>query len=226
MIVRKTSKSNLENKRKIFFQVGMIVSLILIIAAFEYRTYDPLVINEKRFKGIVIIEDMIDVTIQKPPPPEEVPIQKSSEIKIIPDDLIDDAPDIEFDASDDGPMGEYDFPDLPVENPIIEDDSIHFNPESLPRFPGGHSEFLRYLSETLEYPELASKNRISGTVYIRFVLEKNGHVSNIRVERGVAGGCTEEAVRAVENMPAWEPARQWTKPVRYELVLPIKFTLK
>lgn len=226
MIVRKNPKVNLENKRKIFFQIGMIVTLILVIAAFEYRTYDPFEINDTSLKIVIIDDDLTEITFQKPPPPKEVPKQKTPEIKIVPNDIIDDGPDIDFDVSNDGPMDEYIFTDMPVEDPIIEDDSIHFNPEALPRFPGGHDEFLRYLRETVKYPERASKNRISGTVYLKFVLEKDGYVSNIRVMRAVGGGCTEEAKRAIENMPAWEPARQWNMPVRYEFVLPIKFTLR
>lgn len=226
MIVRKNPKVNLENKRKIFFQIGMIITLILVIAAFEYRTYDPLEIIDSGLKRVIIDDDFAEITFQKPPPPKELPKQKPREIKFVPDDFIDDSPDIDFDAGDDGPMDEYDFPEMPVEDPIIDTDSIYFNPETLPRFPGGHDEFLRYLGATVKYPELASKYGISGTVYIRFILEKDGHVSNIRVERGVAGGCTEEAIRAIENMPAWEPARQWNRPVRYEFVLPIKFTLR
>lgn len=226
MIVRKNPKVNLENKRKIFFQIGMIITLILVIAAFEYRTYDPLELIDPGFRIALIDDDMTEITIQKPPPPKELPKQKPREIKIVPNDFIDDSPDIEIDANDDGPMDIYDFPEMPTEDPIIEDDSIHFNPETLPMFPGGHGEFLRYLKETVKYPKVASENRISGTVYLRFVLEKDGRVSNIRVERGVAGGCTEEAIKAIENMPAWEPARQWTKPVRYEFVLPVKFTLR
>jgi len=226
MIERKNPKVNLENKRKIFYQIGMIVTLILVFAAFEYRTYDPLLIIEPRFMRNFLEEEMTDITIQKPPPPKELPKQKPREIKIVPDDFIDDSPDIDIDADDDGPMDTYDFLDMPTEDPIIEDDSIHFNPETLPRFPGGHGEFLRYLGETLIYPKVASQNNISGTVYLRFILEKDGHVSNIRVERGVAGGCTEEAIKAIENMPAWEPARQWNRAVRYEFVLPIKFTLR
>ena len=67
---------------------------------------------------------------------------------------------------------------------------------------------------------------IQGTVYVSFVIEKDGSVSNIKVLRNIGGGCGEEAVRVVQAMPKWKPARQRGKRVRAQYTLPIKFNLK
>jgi protein TonB len=85
---------------------------------------------------------------------------------------------------------------------------------------------MKYLSDNIKYPSIARETGITGIVYVTFVIEPAGSVSSIVVLRGVAGGCTEEAVRVVSEMPDWTPGKQRGKPVRVQMNLPVKFVLR
>ena len=98
--------------------------------------------------------------------------------------------------------------------------------EKMPEFKGGEEKLREFLSENLIYPDSARLNGISGTVYISFVVEADGELTDIKPLRGLGGGLTEEAVRAVLLMPKWEPGRVNGKPVRCLFTLPVKFTLR
>jgi len=97
--------------------------------------------------------------------------------------------------------------------------------EKQPEFPGGEQALLDYIGSNVHYPKKARKKNIQGTVYISFIVEKDGKVSTVRVLRGIGGGCDEEAVRVVSSMPAWKPGYQRGKPVRVQFNLPIRFIL-
>lgn len=97
--------------------------------------------------------------------------------------------------------------------------------EVMPQFPGGEEGRIKYLKENVNYPEAARKQGIEGTVFVTFVVEKDGSVTNARVLRGIGGGCDEEALRVVSAMPNWKPGMQRGKPVRVQFNVPIKFNL-
>jgi periplasmic protein TonB len=97
--------------------------------------------------------------------------------------------------------------------------------ENMPDFPGGDAARIQFLSDNLKYPALARETDIEGTVYVEFVVERNGKITNIKVKRGIGGGCDEEAVRVVKMMPNWNPGRQNGQNVRVQYMIPIKFIL-
>jgi len=223
MIIRKNPKTDLENKRSVFLLIGFVVSLVLVIAAFEYRTYDYHRTIDFKIRETHYEQEDVEITTQKPPEVKLPEIKKNTQINII-DDGDDTDEELIIDASDTSPVEPFDLPE--VEEEIeIPDDTIFDNVEVQPEFPGGYSAFLQYLSNTIKYPRIALEGGITGTVYIQFILEKDGTPTDIKVLRGVAGGCTEEAVKAIENMPPWRPALQNMKPVRYKFYIPVKFTL-
>ena len=96
--------------------------------------------------------------------------------------------------------------------------------------PGVQPEFKGklkpWLSRNIKYPKLAKSTGIQGKVYIQFIIEEDGSVSNAEVVRGIGGGCDEEALRIVNLMPKWEPGLQNYEPVRVRMTLPITFKLK
>jgi len=224
MIIRKNPKTDLEKKRTTFLLIGFVISLLMVAAAFEYRTYEL----DKRIiikaKPVEFIQEEVDRTFQKPPEEELPEIKRDVPIEIVEDDDEADE-DFEIDASSDAPVEPIVFPEVEKEQEIP-DDTIFTNVQVEPQFPGGYSAFLKYLANTIKYPEVARQNGITGTVYIKFILEKDGTPTNLVVLREVAGGCTEVALKAIENMPPWRPALQNMKPVRYHFMLPVKFTLR
>jgi protein TonB len=223
MIVRKNKNANLENKRTTFFQIGLIISLLFVIIAFKYRVYDIGNNSLPKFSRATFEQEDAEITIQKPPKKKELPKQKALAIKISTDELTQ-SKDIVIDASINGPDYETSLPEIPDE-PRFKEDSIYIFAERLPEFPGGYAALLKYLGSTIKYPSIALSTGIQGTVYIEFVVEADGSTSNYKILRSVGGGCTEEALRAVKNMPEWEPAMQNMRNVRYKFVLPVKFTL-
>ncbi len=91
------------------------------------------------------------------------------------------------------------------------------------QFPGGDEALLKFIRKKIKYPKQAIKNKISGTVYVQFIVEKDGSISDVTVIRGIGGGCDEEAVRVITKMPNWIPAKQKGIPVRSFYVIPITF---
>jgi TonB family protein len=114
---------------------------------------------------------------------------------------------------------------LPREDTTAEETQIFIVVESMPEFPGGDKALYKYLADSLHYPRAAIENNIQGRVFVTFIIEKDGSISNVRVLRGIGGGCDEEALRVVQNMPKWIPGKQRGKPVRVQYNLPIKFSL-
>jgi protein TonB len=109
---------------------------------------------------------------------------------------------------------------------IKKDTSVLVVVEEAPEFQGGDQARIDYLIKNINYPKKARKEGIQGTVYITFIVEKDGKVSNVRILRGIGGGCDEESLRVVKNMPRWKPGRQKGKNVRVQYNMPIKYTLE
>lgn len=97
--------------------------------------------------------------------------------------------------------------------------------EQMPQYPGGTEAMMKFISENLQYPKTASEMGISGKVILQLVIDKEGKVSDVKVLRGIGGGCDEEAMRVVKLMPAWKPGTQNGKPVTVYFILPILFNL-
>jgi len=121
-------------------------------------------------------------------------------------------------AIDDYVMDEY-------EETEEEEDEVFMVTEVQASFVGGDDSLFKFISDNIKYPEQAIKDKIEGTAFIRFIVEKDGSLSNIEVLRPVDGGCSEEAVRIVKMMPNWNPAKQRNRLVRAYFVLPIEFKL-
>ncbi len=94
-----------------------------------------------------------------------------------------------------------------------------------PSFPGGENKLMEYLGKSIVYPTMAKDHNISGRVYITFLIDKTGKISEPKVLRGIGGGCDEEALRVIKGMPPWLPGRQNGIPVSVQYNLPIVFNL-
>ena len=96
--------------------------------------------------------------------------------------------------------------------------------EDAPEFPGGDKKRIEFLAENIKYPNEAREFGVQGTVYVGFVVEKDGSIRDPRVLRGIGGGCDEETLRAIRLMPKWKPGIQRGKPVRVRITLPVMFS--
>jgi len=228
MIPKKSKSANLENKRVIFLEIGMIVALAIVLYAFNWKTYDKNVYQTYQRDIGDIPEDMAPITQQKPPElPRLQPPPVLTVINIVDNnDEVDDefVIDVEVDATDS--VSVYvPVPKMQEEESGSGEEEIFKVVESPPMYPGGEEALYSYLANNTRYPQMAKDAGISGRVYLTFVVEKDGHITDARVLRGIGGGCDEEALRVINAMPKWTPGLQRNRPVRVQFVMDIKFTL-
>jgi protein TonB len=226
MEVKKSPKADLENKRGLFLEIGLALTLLFVFAAFEWRVDSSEATGLEDQQEMEAEEEMIPVTRQepiKPPPPP--PPKQVTKITIVEDDVeVEDEIDIDVEADDETEMEEY-IPPEDDDEEIVEAE-IFTVVEAMPDFPGGMGKLMAYLGNNIKYPPFAKETNIQGRVFINFVVEPDGSISNVKVLRGIGGGCDEEAIRVVESMPKWKPGMQRGKPVRVSYNLPVKFTLQ
>lgn len=98
--------------------------------------------------------------------------------------------------------------------------------EEAPSYPGGENARIQFLRNNIKYPKLALQNKIQGKVYISFIVEKNGSLSNIKILQGIGAGCDEEALRVVHLMPKWKPGKTQGREVRVVITMPVNFVLQ
>lgn len=221
----KSKKANLENRRTIFLEAGMILALAAVLLAFEWKSMDSGGFGLDMTRNITLEEDMAEITIQKKqePPKPKVPIAQVFEV-VLNDEVFEDEI-LEIDAENDAD----DFNNL---DNIIEEDEREEEEvqpfrivQQMPSYPGGDEAYFRFLKANLDYPQMAREAGISGVVYVQFVVSKDGSVGEATVQRGIGGGCDEEALRVVNRMPKWNPGKQLTKPVPVIMILPVHFKL-
>lgn len=225
MEIKKSPKANLESRKLIFTQIGMIISLAIVWAVFEIKSYDKRVVEDFGRVVEVIEEEMVEITKQEQKPqPVEVPKQ-TTVLQIVEDDVeVEDEIEINADVDQNEVIEEYIAPEIEEEE-VVEQE-IFIIVESMPEFPGGQMKMMEYIAKNIKYPQIARESGIQGRVYVSFVVEPDGSISNVNIMRGIGGGCDEEAVRVVKSMPKWTPGKQRGKTVRVSFNLPVNFKLQ
>jgi len=216
MQIKKNSKVDLEKKRSLFLQIGLTISLLIVLIAFEYKTYDKNNYDLGALNLDDLEEEIIPITKQeiKPPPPPPPPPEV---IEIVEDEVeIEEELEIEDTESDEDEIIEIEEED---------DEEFFMVVENMPEFPGGDLGLMKYIQKNVRYPAIAKEYNITGKVFISFIVDKKGSVTNVKVVRGVDKNLDEEAVRVVKSLPKYKPGKQRGKPVRVMFTIPINFTL-
>lgn len=230
MELKKSAKADLESKKTVFLQIGLIVALAITLAAFEYKSYDRVVAEGYDTKNFVDVpEEMVQITQQQNTPPPPAPPATTTVINIVNNDaIVEDDFKIDAEADENTQMQQYTAP-VKVTTQVVEEEvaeaEIFTVVEESPSYPGGDEARINFLRENMKYPQMARESGISGTVFVTFVVERDGSVTDVKVLRGIGGGCDEEAIRVIKAMPKWNPGKQRGKPVRVQFNLPIRFTL-
>ncbi|MCX4333855.1 MAG: energy transducer TonB [Bacteroidales bacterium] len=230
MEIKKSPKANLENKKLLFTEIGLIVSLAIVLGAFEYGSKEKTVAVLEDTTEVVDVEEMIPITQETPPPPPsapKIPIL-SDQIDIVEDDIqVDD--DMFINLEDDANMG-VDIIEYVegVGEEVIEEEAIPFQlVEDKPSFMGGDANtFSKWVNERLVYPEIAKENGVQGRVTLQFTVNTDGSVSNVKVLRGVDSSLDKEAVRVVSMSPKWTPGKQRDRAVKVTYTFPVIFQLR
>ena len=223
---KKSPKANLENKKLMFMQIGLVISLLIAWLAFEHKSYDKREIDPSLLRQTEVLdEEMVEITKQEEQKPQPVEMPKqTTQLEIVQDDVEVEDIEINAEVEQNEVIEEYVAPEV-VEDEVVEQEIFKIV-EEMPSFPGGEQKLMKYVGDNVKYPQIARETGIQGRVFVNFVVEPDGSVSNVSVLRGIGGGCDEEAMRVVKNMPKWKPGKQRGKAVRVQYMLPINFTLK
>ncbi|MFT4738548.1 MAG: protein TonB [Cyclobacteriaceae bacterium] len=222
MELKKNPKADLSKKAGMFLNLGLTVSLACMLVAFEWRTYDD--------SGLVDLgqvqddfEDIMEIppTQQPPPPPPKVQIP---EIIEVPDDEeIEEEIEVELDVE----VTE----DLIVEDIVFEEEpeedieEVFTIVENQPEFPGGMPAFYKFVGGNMTYPAQARRMGIEGRVFVQFVVDRDGSVTEVKAVKGIGAGCDQEAERVLRMSPKFKPGKQRGRSVKVRMVLPIIFKL-
>ena len=116
-------------------------------------------------------------------------------------------------------------PDSEIVTHILDDSQVFETVEQMPEFPGGQRALMQYLAKNIKYPPRAKAKGITGKVFVSFIIDREGNVTNAEILRGIGGGCDQESLRVIKAMPKWIPGKQRGKNVLVQYNLPIRFKL-
>jgi len=231
MEAKKSPKANLENKRMMFFQIGLAITLLMVLFAFEWKSPEkgnnsPFVTNSSS----PIPVDFVPITIPETPPPPKmlVPII-GDEIEIVGNDVKLNT-DLIFppDINDKKPFVYYTPPIIP-EAPTVEDVELPFHVvEEPPMFQGDKdlTSFSKWVFSNLVYPESAKETELEGRISVGFTVDTDGAVTNVKIIRGIHASLDNEVIRVISSSPKWTPGKQRDRNVRVSYVFPVIFELK
>ena len=229
MEIKKTPKADLENRRTLYTEIGLVVALLVVWGAFSYSTKEKAVAILGEDAQVVEVEDMVPITQETPPPPPEAPKIPvvSDQIDIVEDDI--KVEDNFMSLEDDANLGVeiMDYVEE-VKEEVVEEEAIPFQlVEEKPSFNGGDAnEFSKWVNSKLQYPEIAKENGVQGRVTLQFTVNPDGSVSNVKVLRGVDSSLDKEAVRVVSMSPKWKPGKQRDRAVKVTYTFPVIFQLR
>ena len=229
MEIKKTPKADLENRRTLYTEIGLVVALLVVWGAFSYSTKEKAVASLGEDTQVVEVEDMVPITQETPPPPPEAPKIPvlSDQIDIVEDDI--KVEDNFMSLEDDANLGVeiMDYVEE-VKEEDVEEEAIPFQlVEEKPSFNGGDAnEFSKWVNSKLQYPEIAKENGVQGRVTLQFTVNPDGSVSNVKVLRGVDSSLDKEAVRVVSMSPKWKPGKQRDRAVKVTYTFPVIFQLR
>ena len=225
MEIKKSPKADLRNKRGLLLEIGLVISLCLVIGAFAYTPKERK-IEKMDLQAAIVEEEIVEITRQDQKPPEP---PKRVEVKVIADLLQVVTNDTKITTEVD--FAEFDentevIQQVEVAEETIEDDQPFLIAETMPSFQGGDlNTFRNWVQQRVKYPAIAQENGIQGKVIISFVVNTDGSVSNIEVLRTPDSTLSDEAVRIIKSSPKWTAAKQRNKSVRQKFVIPIDFRI-
>lgn len=211
---KKNPKYDLNSQRHLFFSIGMVISLAVVLVAFEWKSpIDPVVGDLDSY----VISCEFDFSTE-----EELPYEPPS-----------------TSWNDDGSVSinqawwvcntsleDYtNYTQCGTDQPTVDEQSYIFISETMPSFESGSDGLKEFVETHLEYPKQAKRMGIEGRVFVQFIVEKDGALSEFEVLKGVGAGLDEETIRVMKLIPDFIPGKQQGVPVRVKMVYPVNFTL-
>lgn len=224
---KKSPKADLEKKRLLFLMIGIAIALLTVYVLLEWSSA-PKEIQDVKYAMDSELETEVVVTKSeepKIPPPLPAPkaptdiLQVTTKKLSAKDKIIVDAGTTENQAI------KIKVIEQPTED-LSDEKQVFIRVEQMPQFPGGDMALLKYLGKHLKYPQAAADNDVQGTVYLKFVVEKDGSIGEIIVLRSPDKSLEKEAKRVVASLPKFTPGMQRNTPVSVWYQLPVKFQLQ
>jgi protein TonB len=223
MEAKKTHRADLQNRRGLFMEIGLVLALLLVAGAFWWGQSERKVEAMTDTVAAVETEQIVNTEQEQKPP--EVRQQQNQVLSNFIEVLRDDAQiatEYSFDDFNENLVVEV---PVAIEEEVVEEAPV-YTAEEMPSFQGGDlNTFREWVVSQLKYPRMAEENNITGTVSLRFVIERDGSLSNIEVLSLTDRSLNEEAVRVLNTSPKWEPGKQRNRPVRVYYTLPVVFRL-
>lgn len=217
---KKNPQLDVRKKSGLFFNIGLAISLLFVLLAFEYKSHDDESWIEYENIDDIPDETIMPLTIQPPPPKPPKQIVKFEVVKE--EDLIEDLmPNIDTESTEETVIPEPE--DIYIKPEEVEETFIVV--EHMPTYPAGLNAFYKFIGKKMKYPPRARSLGVQGKVIISFVINKEGKMTEIQILRGLGAGCDEEAIRVLKKVPHWNPGKQRGKAVKVQMVIPITFKL-
>jgi len=230
MEIKKSPKANLEDKRLLFLEIGLILSLAVIYFAFNMQSKNKAENVLQTQTAAAVEEEVIPITTATPPPPPsqpKIPLL-SDQINIVDDDIkVDDDLFVSLEDNQDMGVQIMDYV-TDVADEEVEDAPIPFAlVEEKPSFMGGDANtFSKWVAQHIVYPEIAKENGVAGRVTLQFTIMPDGTLTNVKILRGVDASLDKEAVRVVSSSPKWKPGKQRDRAVKVIYNFPVIFQLR
>lgn len=225
MELKKSPKADLQNKRGLLLEIGLIVALALVIWAFAWTPKERVV--EKVDLELAPVEQVItEITRQEDQKPQQ---PKKTEITVLTDmlEVVKNDTKVTTDITFLDYVEDVEVIPVEVEEEVIEEEPPFLVAETMPSFQGGDlNTFRNWVQGKVRYPAIAQENGISGRVVLTFVIEKDGRLTNIQVLQTPDRSLSEEAIRVLQQSPKWSPGKQRNQPVRVKYTLPVDFRIQ
>ncbi len=227
MLQKKSKKADLENSRAIFSKIGLVVALSLTLLAFEWKSKPDVGTADRFFVETVFDEDVIFSIPREEKKPEIVQARVLEILNIVPNDVAIDKEFIDFNPEV-KPGAGINFDYIYNDREKIIDDPPFIAVEDMPLFNGGkpEKEFVKYISQNLEYPGIPAENGVGGRVIVQFVVNEKGKIVDAHIIVSVDPELDKEALRVINSSPLWTPGKQRGKPVKVLYTFPINFVLQ
>ena len=222
---KKNPNVDLSRIRPLLMSISLTITMLIIIAAFEWKTVDT-VREDMKVRATEDFEELMEIPPTEIPPPPAPTVQVASIVEVPDTEEIEEEVKmvIDIDITEQTVSQQFTIPEpAKIEEEEVEKIFLVVEQPAAPR--DGLASFYKDIGQRIVYPAPARRMGVEGKVFVEFVVERDGSLTQFQVVKGIGAGCDEEAVRVIKGEPAWIPGKQRGKPVRQRMVLPIHFIL-
>jgi len=222
---KKNPNVDLNRIRPLLFSISLTLTMLIVISAFEWKSVNS-IDTTIQVRSNQEFEELMEVPPTEIPPPPAPSVQVASIVEVPDTEEIEEEVKIviDIDITEQTVSQQFTIQEPPkMEEEEVEKIFLVVEQPAAPR--DGMAAFYKDIGRRIVYPAPARRMGVEGKVFVEFVVERDGSLTQFQVVKGIGAGCDEEAVRVIREAPSWVPGKQRGKPVRQRMVLPIHFIL-